>query len=356
MCASPLSPRHAQPDWMGGGLVSRQDDARSAVGRHSRCSSGELNSSFKDLPTGAWGHIWWNAGNSGSRCPQAVHRTSADDFVHAAAANRLGDCWPYRRGQDGPFTRCGQTDRRHCRNHIGRLGASVPWPRHWLGKAAARSFEQAWSKGVAVWDSPPPHRHSAGRVGLLRRRGPLVCECACAPCSKHEHAPGDFAADATRAIGEVHSRGHAAMVVGGSSMYIQLLTDKALQPVTPLRPSPCPWVPRSSARFPTEPRLNVLHAPCNMTGGAQVPRGDLRLRAELRAALQTDADWAAAFARLSTDRPELLRNARALSVIALKGCSAGWVAWRMGGRAGRGVRSVGVAAPAVCRCSHCRVL
>ena len=24
MCASPLSPRHAQPDWMGGGLVSRQ--------------------------------------------------------------------------------------------------------------------------------------------------------------------------------------------------------------------------------------------------------------------------------------------------------------------------------------------
>ena len=26
MCASPLSPRHAQPDWMGGGLVS--DDAR----------------------------------------------------------------------------------------------------------------------------------------------------------------------------------------------------------------------------------------------------------------------------------------------------------------------------------------
>ena len=24
MCASPPSPRHAQPDWMGGGLVSRQ--------------------------------------------------------------------------------------------------------------------------------------------------------------------------------------------------------------------------------------------------------------------------------------------------------------------------------------------
>jgi hypothetical protein len=24
MCASPLLPRHAQPDWMGGGLVSRQ--------------------------------------------------------------------------------------------------------------------------------------------------------------------------------------------------------------------------------------------------------------------------------------------------------------------------------------------
>jgi hypothetical protein len=24
MCARPLSPRHAQPDWMGGGLVSRQ--------------------------------------------------------------------------------------------------------------------------------------------------------------------------------------------------------------------------------------------------------------------------------------------------------------------------------------------
>ena len=24
MCASPLSPRHAQPDWMGGGLASRQ--------------------------------------------------------------------------------------------------------------------------------------------------------------------------------------------------------------------------------------------------------------------------------------------------------------------------------------------
>jgi hypothetical protein len=24
MCASPLSPRHAQPDWIGGGLVSRQ--------------------------------------------------------------------------------------------------------------------------------------------------------------------------------------------------------------------------------------------------------------------------------------------------------------------------------------------
>ena len=24
MCASPLSPQHAQPDWMGGGLVSRQ--------------------------------------------------------------------------------------------------------------------------------------------------------------------------------------------------------------------------------------------------------------------------------------------------------------------------------------------
>ena len=69
-----------------------------------------------------------------------------------------------------------------------------------------------------------------------------------------------------------------------------------------------------------------------MTGGAQVPRGDLRLRAELRAALQTDADWAAAFARLSTDRPELLRNARALSVQCLKGCSAGWVAnGRMGG-------------------------
>ena len=94
-------------------------------------------------------------------------------------------------------------------------------------------------------------------------------------------------------------------------MYIQLLTDNTLQPVT-LRPTPCPWVPRSSARVPTEPRLNVLHAPCNMTRGAQVPRGDLRLRAELRAALQTDADWAAAFARLSTDRPELLRNARAV--------------------------------------------
>ncbi len=26
MCASPLSPRHAQPDWIGGGLVS--DDVR----------------------------------------------------------------------------------------------------------------------------------------------------------------------------------------------------------------------------------------------------------------------------------------------------------------------------------------
>ncbi len=24
MCASPPSPRHAQPDWMGGGLMSRQ--------------------------------------------------------------------------------------------------------------------------------------------------------------------------------------------------------------------------------------------------------------------------------------------------------------------------------------------
>jgi hypothetical protein len=24
MCARPLSPRHAQPDWIGGGLVSRQ--------------------------------------------------------------------------------------------------------------------------------------------------------------------------------------------------------------------------------------------------------------------------------------------------------------------------------------------
>ena len=34
MCASPLSPRHAQPDWMGGGLVSRQimhDALRSAA-------------------------------------------------------------------------------------------------------------------------------------------------------------------------------------------------------------------------------------------------------------------------------------------------------------------------------------
>ncbi len=39
MCASPPSPRHAQPDWMGGGLVSRQmtqapaSDAISVDGR-----------------------------------------------------------------------------------------------------------------------------------------------------------------------------------------------------------------------------------------------------------------------------------------------------------------------------------
>ena len=34
MCASPLSPRHAQPDWMGGGLVSRQMMHAPPVGRH----------------------------------------------------------------------------------------------------------------------------------------------------------------------------------------------------------------------------------------------------------------------------------------------------------------------------------
>jgi hypothetical protein len=37
MCASPPSPRHAQPDWMGGGLVSRQmthDPASEAISVH----------------------------------------------------------------------------------------------------------------------------------------------------------------------------------------------------------------------------------------------------------------------------------------------------------------------------------
>jgi hypothetical protein len=58
MCARPLSPRHAQPDWMGGGLVSRQmmhapASAAISVSRRSHFGFGSIGQAdAKEVPVG----------------------------------------------------------------------------------------------------------------------------------------------------------------------------------------------------------------------------------------------------------------------------------------------------------------